>query len=75
MCVQPAFWPEPDPQIAAAIAAKYPGKRPRPLAVQIRDRLGEWLRDEDFADAFGTVSARSTRARRSYDRIMDDTPS
>ena len=33
MCVQPAPWPEPDPQIAAAIAAKYPGKRARPLAV------------------------------------------
>ncbi len=54
MCVQPASWPEPDPRIAAAIAAKYPGKRPRPLAVLIRDRLGEWLRDEDFAAAFGT---------------------
>ena len=54
MCVQPASWPEPDPQIAAAITAKYPGKRPRPLAVQIRDRLGEWLHDEDFAAAFGT---------------------
>jgi transposase len=53
MCVQPASWPEPDPRIAAAIAAKYPGKRPRPLAVQIRDRLGEWLGDEDFAAAFG----------------------
>src|SRR5512135_813297 len=37
----------------AAIAAKYPGKRPRPLAVQVRDRLGEWLRDEEFAAAFG----------------------
>jgi len=23
------------------------------LAVLIRDRLGEWLRDEDFAAAFG----------------------
>jgi len=54
MCVQPASWPEPDPQIAAAIAAKYPGKRPRPLAVQVRDRLGEWMHDEDFAAAFGT---------------------
>ena len=54
MCVQPACWPEPDLRIAAAIAAKYPGKRPRPLAVLIRDRLGEWLRDEDFAAAFGT---------------------
>ena len=54
MCVQPAAWPEPDPRIAAAIAAKYPGKRPRPLAVQVRDRLGQWLQDEQFAAAFGT---------------------
>jgi transposase len=53
MCVQPVAWPEPDPQIAAAIAAKYPGKRPRPLAVQVRDRLGQWLEDEEFAAAFG----------------------
>src|SRR6266542_3962070 len=54
MCMQPAAWPGPDPQIAAAIAAKYRGKRPRPLAVQIRDRLGQWLEDEAFAAAFGT---------------------
>ena len=53
MCVQPVPWPEPDPLIAAAIEAKYRGKRPRPLAVLIRDRLGEWLGDEDFAAAFG----------------------
>ena len=53
MCVQPAPWPEPDPQIAAAIAAKYPGKRARPLAVQVRDRLGQWLQDEQFAAVFG----------------------
>ena len=54
MCVRPVPWPDPDPQVAAAIAAKYQGRRPRPLAVQIRDRLGEWLGDEDFAAAFGT---------------------
>jgi len=30
-----------------------PGKRPRPLAVQVRDRLGQWLADEEFASAFG----------------------
>ena len=53
MCVQPAPWPEPDPLIAAAIAAKYPGRRPRPLTVQVRDRLGQWLEDEEFAAAFG----------------------
>src|SRR5487761_1440556 len=53
MSMQPAPWPDPDPQVAAAIAAKYRGKRPRPLAVVIRDRLGQWLADEDFAAAFG----------------------
>src|SRR5712691_8649834 len=53
MSMQPAAWPEPDPQIAAAIGAKYRGKRPRPLAVLIRDQLGQWLGDEDFAAAFG----------------------
>jgi transposase len=52
--MQPVAWPEPDPQIAAAIAAKYRGQRPRPLAVLIRDRLGQWLGDEAFAAAFGT---------------------
>src|ERR1039458_5709082 len=54
MCMQPAAWPEPDPQIAAAIAVMYgTRKTARPLAVLIRDRLGEWLRDEVFAAAFG----------------------
>jgi hypothetical protein len=53
VCMQPAAWPEPDPQIAAAIAAKYRGRRPRPLAVQVRDRLGQWMEDEQFAAAFG----------------------
>ncbi len=49
MCVQPFAWPEPDPRVAA----KYRGKRPRPLAVLIRDQLGQWLGDADFAAAFG----------------------
>jgi transposase len=53
VCMQPVSWPDPDPLIAAAIAAKYQGRRPRPLAVLVRDRLGEWLHDEDFAVAFG----------------------
>src|SRR5229473_1092459 len=51
MCMQPAAWPEPDPLIAAAIAAKYSGKRPRPMAVQVRDRLGQWLAAAAFAAA------------------------
>ena len=55
MCMHPVAWPEPDPQIAAAIAAMYGGRKTeRPLAVLIRDRLGEWLGDEEFAAAFGT---------------------
>src|SRR5689334_3800731 len=54
MCMQPVAWPEPDPRIAAAIAAMYgTRKTERPLAVLIRDRLGEWLHDEEFAAAFG----------------------
>jgi transposase len=53
MSMQPLPWPEPDPVVAAAVEAKYPGRRPRPLAVQVRDRLGEWLHDEDFAAVFG----------------------
>lgn len=53
MSMQPVVWPEPDPVVAAAIAAKYRGARPRPLAVLVRDRLGQWLEDEQFAAAFG----------------------
>jgi transposase len=51
--VQPQPWPEPDPQIAAAIRAMYQGRREAPLAVQVRDRLGELFPDAAFADAFG----------------------
>ena len=52
--MRPAAWPEPDPQIAAAIKAMYGSRKTeRPLAVEIRDRLGQWLADEDFAVAFG----------------------
>jgi transposase len=44
--------PEPDPVVAAAIRKKYAGKK-APLAVTMRDRLGEWMTDELFAAAFG----------------------
>jgi len=54
MSMQPVPWPEPDPQIAAAIKAMYGSRKTeRPLAAEIRDRLGQWLADEDFAAAFG----------------------
>ena len=45
-------WPEPDPVVAAVIRAKYAGRRV-PLAVAVRDRLGQWMADELFAAAFG----------------------
>jgi transposase len=52
--MQPVPWPEPDPQITAAIRAMYGSRETgRPLAVEVRDRLGQWLGDEDFAAAFG----------------------
>jgi transposase len=54
MSMQPVPWPEPDPQIAAAVKAMYRSRKTeRPLAVEIRDRLGQWLADEEFAAAFG----------------------
>jgi len=53
MSLQPAPWPEPDPQVAAAIKAIYRRKE-LPLAVQVRDMLGEVFPDEGFADSFGS---------------------
>ncbi len=38
--------------LSAAIRAKYAGRR-APLAVAVRDRLGQWMADELFAAAFG----------------------
>ena len=51
MSVVPQPWPQPAPQIAADIASMYRGKRERPLPV--RDKLGGWLADEQFAGAYG----------------------
>ena len=54
MSMQPAPWPEPDPVVAAAIRGMYGSRKSEPpLAVTVRDRLGEWLHDEDFAAVFG----------------------
>ncbi|PWI05956.1 hypothetical protein DIZ27_36380 [Streptomyces sp. NWU339] len=49
--VQPQPWPEPGPQVAAAIRAIYRGRRAVPLPVQVRDRLGELFSDEAFGRA------------------------
>jgi transposase len=53
MSVVPRPWPQPAPQIAADIASMYQGKRERPLPVLVRDKLGGWLADEQFAGAYG----------------------
>ncbi|WP_228562291.1 transposase [Catenulispora rubra] len=50
--MQPEPWPEPDPQVAAAIKTIYRRKQ-LPLAVQVRDMLGEVFGDEEFGDLFG----------------------
>ena len=50
--MQPAPWPPPSQEIAAAVQAMYRGRR-APLAVVIRDELGELYADEAFAAAFG----------------------
>jgi transposase len=50
--VQPRPWPKPADAIVAAVRAKY-ARRPVPLAVQVRDRLGELYPDAEFASAFG----------------------
>lgn len=52
MSVQPAPWPQPSPQIAAAVGRMYRGRR-APLAVVIRDELGELYADAAFIAAFG----------------------
>jgi hypothetical protein len=53
MSVVPRRWPLPAPQVAEAVAAMYCGKRERPLPVVVRNKLGEWLADEQFAGAYG----------------------
>jgi transposase len=52
MSVQPQSWPEPAPEIAAAVRAAYRRRQP-PLPVTVRDRLGELFPDAEFAPAFG----------------------
>lgn len=52
MSVQPKPWPEPPAEIVAAVLSMYRGRR-APLAVVIRDELGQVFADEAFAGAFG----------------------
>jgi hypothetical protein len=52
MSVQPHPWPEPAPEIVAAVRAVYAQREP-PLPVTVRDRLGQVFPDSEFAAAFG----------------------
>ena len=52
MSVQPRSWPEPAPEVAAAVRAAYRRREP-PLPVTVRDRLGELFPDAEFAPGFG----------------------
>ena len=52
MSVQPRSWPEPAPEVAAAVRAAYRRREP-PLPVVVRDRLGELFPDAEFAPGFG----------------------
>jgi len=49
--VQPRSWPKPAQVIVAAVRAKY-ARRQAPLAVQVRDRLGEVFPDAEFESAY-----------------------
>jgi transposase len=50
--VQLRSWPEPAPEVAAAVRAAYRRREP-PLPVVLRDRLGEVFPDAEFAPGFG----------------------
>jgi transposase len=45
-------WPEPAPEIVAAVRAMYRRREP-PLPVAVRDRFGELFPDAQFVEAFG----------------------
>jgi transposase len=51
--MQPSPWPEPDAQVTAAIKAIY-RRKAFPLAVVVRDMLGEVFPDGEFTAGFGT---------------------
>jgi transposase len=51
MSMQPRPWPEPADDVAQAMRAMFAGRR-APLAVVIRDELGELFADAEFAEAF-----------------------
>ena len=75
MSVQPAPWPQPSPQIAAAVGRMYRGRR-APLAVVIRDELGELYADVAFVAAFGVRGHPNTvlidRAGKIVGRILGE---
>ncbi len=51
MSMQPRSWPEPADDVAEAVRTMFAGRR-APLAVVVRDELGELFADAEFAEAF-----------------------
>jgi transposase len=52
LSVQPMPWPEPAPEVEAAVRAMYRRREP-PLPVVVRDQMGELFPDAEFAAGFG----------------------
>jgi hypothetical protein len=52
MSMQPQPWPQPAQEIVVAVRVMY-ARRRAPLAVQVRDQLGELFADAQFVGAFG----------------------
>jgi hypothetical protein len=53
MSMQPRSWPR-VPKLTAQVAWSVAARGPYPLAMRVRDELGELFADAEFAEAFGT---------------------
>lgn len=52
MSMQPRPWPA-VPELTAKVARAVAARGPHPLAMRVRDELGELFADVEFAEAFG----------------------
>ncbi|MEE1812885.1 hypothetical protein [Streptomyces sp. BE133] len=54
--MQPRPWPK-VPELTAQVARAVAARGPYPLAMRVRDELGELFADAEFAEAFGAREA------------------
>lgn len=52
MSMRPRPWPK-APELTAQVARAVAARGPYPLAMRVRDELGELFADAEFAEAFG----------------------